>query len=161
MIPSTADSLFTQWQASHTGRKQNMVYKQPTLDYRNLLRARHGVLLLLAAVFVHNCAQEDIHLGRWKRASFTSKLKSTLDTSPLELWTEFPKGTTTYRMGCSYPKATILHPYAVGTGYDNETAVVQRLIRENQHPSDCENGKFFVYKLNNFGMGSDIHTLGN
>jgi len=45
-------------------------------------------------------------------------------------------------------------------GYDNETAVVQRRIKENQNPLDCENGKYFLYNLNNYGMGSDLHTLG-
>jgi hypothetical protein len=85
--------------------------------------------------------------------------------SPLELWTLFPAGKETRLIklvvvaGSSATDRGIFYMH-FDTGYDDETALVQRRLRELQHPTDCENGKYFVYNLNNYGMGSDLHMLG-
>lgn len=45
-------------------------------------------------------------------------------------------------------------------GFDNETADAQRIIEEWQNPPDCRARRFLLWKPNNFGLGSDIHTIG-
>jgi len=46
------------------------------------------------------------------------------------------------------------------TGHDEDTAPVQRRIYANQNPRHCEGRNFFLFSLNSFGMGSDLHTIG-
>ena len=46
------------------------------------------------------------------------------------------------------------------SGQDSVTAKVQSLIYERQNPSSCETRKYFLFQFNNWGMGSDLHTLG-
>lgn len=45
-------------------------------------------------------------------------------------------------------------------GFDNVTARVQEAIEAWQNPADCEHRKYLLWKPNNFGLGSDIHTVG-
>jgi hypothetical protein len=46
------------------------------------------------------------------------------------------------------------------TGQDPDTEKVQKIIHERQNPSDCENHKYFLFNFNNWGLGSDLHVLG-
>jgi hypothetical protein len=43
---------------------------------------------------------------------------------------------------------------------DGETADVQALLEANQNPEDCSSARYLVWANNNYGMGSDLHTLG-
>lgn len=138
----------------------------------NLLQCRSpssAILLLFIGAFVYSFPMVDVHFGIRERESLvtsnTVRPKPAV-SPPLELWTRFPEGK--YRFSLSNLVLVSSKPTSSGclcvcdytTGYDNETAEVQRRIRENQHPPDCESGRYFVYGLNNYGMGSDLHTLG-
>jgi hypothetical protein len=45
------------------------------------------------------------------------------------------------------------------SGQDSDTEKVQSLIYGRQNPSNCETRKYFLFQINNWGMGSDLHTL--
>ncbi len=139
---------------------------QATLCLRPLSSISHTVLLLLIGAFYYTCSKANISSKTWRYASINShKHELKAGPSSLELWTLFPAGKETCLIklvgmaGFEPSKRAIFH-MRFDTGYDNETAVVQRRIKESQNPTDCENGKYFVYNLNNYGMGSDLHMLG-
>lgn len=52
------------------------------------------------------------------------------------------------------------NPPVKHTGFDNVTAAAQRAIEEWQNPPDCAARRYLLWRPNNFGIGSDLHTIG-
>lgn len=91
---------------------------------------------------------------------------------PLDLWTRFPEGgcgdRPTYHsfptiQPASQPVNSIVTSDAVislSTELDDDTSAVFALLSENQYPNKCHERKYFLWAPLNWGIGSDIHTIG-
>lgn len=82
---------------------------------------------------------------------------------PLDLWTRFPKSewVRTKVYICIQSINTLMTPpLYLPTELDDDTSAVFALLNENQHPNNCHARKYFLWAPLNWGIGSDIHTIG-
>ena len=80
---------------------------------------------------------------------------------PLDLWARFPKSECVSTKVCIQSINTFMtRPLYLPTELDDATSAVFALLNENQHPNNCHARKYFLWAPLNWGIGSDIHTIG-
>ena len=122
-------------------------------------RAIGLILIGVSTIFLYMEALNDIRT--WNLLG-----DSMLRSEPLDMWARFPEGEYGWRdvEECPHAKPTnrivaSLTPY-YAPGLDDDTSSVFSLLSDNQNPEDCSERKYFLWAPLNWGIGSDIHTIG-